>query len=102
MEFLRHRSLRILAALFAFLVIAGDLVADAIHDGSGACATESQDSNHSSCPVCGCTIHTGSATAVDAVAIVMPAVEATVLVSAADDRPVAGAEPAIDHPPQLA
>jgi hypothetical protein len=101
MAFLRSKLLPIVCALFAFFVIAGDLVADSIHNATRACVTESQTSGHDSCPACGCSIHTGSAVAPDAVAVLIPAAETTELMSATDDRPALGAPPAIDHPPQL-
>ena len=100
MNFFRHRSFRILGALFAFLIVS-DVVADAIHDGSGACATESQSSEHDSCPACGCSIHTGSAVAPDAVTVLIPSAQLTEFLSGTDDRTALGALPAIDHPPQL-
>ena len=101
MDLLRHRSFRILCALFAFFVITGDIVADAIHDASGACATESQDGGHDSCPACGCTIHNGSAIAPDPVAVSVHGIGASIPMILTDDQPAIGAAPAIDHPPQL-
>ncbi|CAN5525761.1 hypothetical protein BH18VER1_BH18VER1_22710 [soil metagenome] len=100
MDLLRHRSFRILCALFAFFVITGDIVADAIHDASGSCATESQD-GHDSCPACGCTIHNGAAIAPDAVAVSLYDIGISVSMPLTDDQPAIGAAPAIDHPPQL-
>lgn len=101
MDLLRHRSFQILGAIFAFFLL-GDVVADSIHDVSGACVTESQSSGHDDCPACGCTIHNGSAVAPGlAVAQVAPGDSASESISAWDDRPALGAAPAIDHPPQL-
>jgi len=103
MNLFRHRSFRILCALFAFFVITGDIVADAIHDATGACETVSETSGHDECPACGCTIHSGSAAAPDAtVARLVPGDSASESFSVTDDRPAPGAPPAIDHPPQLA
>ena len=102
MDLFRHRSLRIVCALLAFLLL-GDIVADGIHDASGLCATESQESGHDSCPACAqCTIHTGAALAPDAIAFLSSVPDVTGSVSLTDDRPALGAPPAIDHPPQLA
>ena len=101
MDFARHRSFRILCALLAFFVL-GDIVADGIHDASGLCVTESQDSGHDSCPACGCSIHTGSAMAHDATSFLASVADATGSISLTDDRPALVAAPAIDHPPQLA
>ena len=102
MDFFRHRSFRFLCALFAFLMFTGDIVADAIHDASGACVTESQDSGHDSCPACGCTVHNGTAAAPEAVALLAVPPEASESVPSEDDQPAIAAGPAIDHPPQLA
>lgn len=101
MDFLRLRSFRILCALFAFFVLSGDIVADAVHDASGACATESQDGGHDSCPACGCTIHNGSAMPPDAGVVSLHGIGISVSVPLTDDRPAIGAARAIDHPPQL-
>jgi hypothetical protein len=100
MTCLRHSSLRILCALFAFCVITGDIVADAVHESIGACASESQDCD--SCPACGCTIHNGSAAAPDSVALLGPVDAIGAFITDTDDQPALGASPAIDHPPQLA
>jgi hypothetical protein len=101
MDFFRHCSFRILCALFAFFLVS-DIVADAIHDASGACATESQSSGHDSCPACACSIHTASAVAPDvAVARFAPSDSASESLLVTDDRPALGTSPAIDHPPQL-
>ena len=100
MDFSRHRSFRLLCALFAFFVV-GDIVADGLHDASGLCMTESQDAEHDSCPACGCSIHTGSALALEAMSCLPFASEASGRVATTDDRAALGAPPAIDHPPQL-
>jgi hypothetical protein len=102
MDFFRHRSFRILAALFAFLLVS-DIVADAIHDANGACATESQSSGHDSCPACACSIHTSSAVAPDeAIARFVPGDFGSESLSVTDDQLAPGEPPSIDHPPQLA
>ena len=101
MDFFRHRSLRILCALLAFFVL-GDIVADGLHDASGACATESQQSGHDECPACTqCTIHNGAAVASEAVAVLTFHAEPNDFAFAMDDRFAPGAPPSIDHPPQL-
>lgn len=103
MDFFRHRSFRILGALFAFLLVS-DIVADAIHDASGVCATESQSSGgHDSCPSCACSIHTSSAVAPDeAVTRFARGDSASESFSVTDDQLAPGEPPSIDHPPQLA
>lgn len=103
MDFFRHRIFRIFGAFFAFLLVS-DIVADAIHDVSGACATESQSSGeHDSCPACACSIHTSSAVAPDeAVARFAPGDLASESLSVTDDQLAPGEPPSIDHPPQLA
>jgi hypothetical protein len=103
MDLFQHRSFRILCALFAFFLFTGDIVADAIHDATGACVTGSETSGHDDCPACGCTIHNGCAVAPDAaVARLVPCESAGESFSVTDDRPAPGVPPAIDHPPQLA
>jgi len=102
MDLFRHQSFRVLCALFAFFVITSDIVADAIHEATGACATESQDSGCDTCPACGCTIHSGEAVAPDAASLLGPVGATAVSMTTTDDRPALGATPAIDHPPQLA
>ena len=104
MTLFKNKSFRVICALFAFLTISGDLVADSIHDASGACVTESESQNpgHDSCPNCVCcTVHNGSALACNAVALLAPGAAATDSISVSDDQPAAGWVPAIDHPPQL-
>ncbi|MBA3883883.1 MAG: hypothetical protein H0X73_14545 [Chthoniobacterales bacterium] len=82
-------------------MISGDIVADKIHDTSGACAAESQDGGHDSCHACGCTIHNGSAMPPDAVAVSLHGIGISVSMPLTDDQPAIGVAPAIDHPPQL-
>ncbi len=101
MDLLRHRSFRLLCALFAFFVISGDIVADGIHDTSGACATESQDGGRDSCPACACPTHSGSAISTNAVALHQHGLGTSQRLAITDDQPAIGVAPAIDHPPQL-
>jgi hypothetical protein len=101
MDFLRHRSLRILCALFALFVFAGDLVADAAYEASGACASDCQSSGCDSCPDCACPVHTGFAVSQDGSALVGHNLVSNECVAISDDRPALGVSPAIDHPPQL-
>jgi hypothetical protein len=92
-----------LCALFAFFVFTGDLVADAVHDATGGCVTESQNGGgHDSCPTCAdCSIHTATAL-VDSAAIVMVADDgAGALVPEEREQSAVGLSAAIDHPPQL-
>jgi len=93
---------RVLCALFAFFVITGDLVADAVHDATGACVTESQSGDHDSCPACaGCAVHTWAAL-VDEGAVAIAATDgAGASLPEENGYCVVGLPAAIDHPPQL-
>jgi hypothetical protein len=103
MVLLRHPLFQTLCALFVAFVITGDIVGDAIHDASGACATESQDAGHDSCPACAqCSFHTGAALAHRAIAFLSFDASASDLALPIDDQLALGAAPSIDHPPQLA
>jgi hypothetical protein len=103
MSFSANKSLRMLCALLALFVITGDLIADAVHDASGACVTESQSGGCDSCPACiGCAIHSATALA-DFVALdVVPDDGTGALVPEESDHWAVGLAAAIDHPPQLA
>jgi hypothetical protein len=92
-----------LCALFAFFVFTGDLVADAVHDATGGCVTESQSGGHDSCPTCAdCAIHMAAAL-VDSGAIVVASDDgAGAPVPEECDQKAVGLSAAIDHPPQLA
>jgi hypothetical protein len=99
---LHSKSLRIIFALFALFVITGDLVADAVHDATGACVTESQSGNCDSCPACaGCAIHAATALAVDSNGVIIPAAGAGSCISETIEQYAIGSPRAIDHPPQL-
>ncbi len=101
MTFFRRKFFHLLCAFFALFVVTGDLVADAVHDASGACVTESQSGNHASCPACGCALHVGAALGFDQVAAFLPNEIATAVAEFSPRRSLA--PPAeIDHPPQLA
>ena len=102
MDFFRHRPFRILCALFAFFVFTGDIVADAVYEASGACATECESSGCDTCPACACPTHSGSAAAPEADAILEHDLATDDSVTTTDVDPASGAPPAIDHPPQLA
>jgi hypothetical protein len=100
MNFFRHHWFRLFAVL-AFLVIAGDLIADAVHDEKGLCATESQSGDHGSCPSCACSLHLGTVLMSPPPSICPPVEIATLLSEpAAPDMACLAAE--IEHPPQLA
>jgi hypothetical protein len=103
MGFFSSRSSRILCAFFALFVITSDLIADAVHDATDACVTESQSGGCDSCPACsGCAIHTATAL-VDSTAMVIVADDgAGAPVPEESDRWAVGLAAAIDHPPQLA
>ena len=97
----RRKSFHLFCAFFAFFVVTGDLVADALHDASGVCLADAQDGDHASCPACGCSLHTGAALGFDALVFSLPNEVAASLPIQSSRRPVrAPAE--IDHPPQLA
>lgn len=100
MNCFRRKFFHLLCAFFALFVVTGDLIADAVHDASGACVTESQDGDHASCPACGCSLHTGAALALDRPAFFLPVNRVTFL---ADDtaQKAIGSPAEIDHPPQL-
>ena len=100
MNCLRRKILRIACALFTCFVITGDILADAVHDATGACATESQ-SGCETCPACGCSIHTGTAVAPDLVALVSPITSTREWMAAFEEALAVGPAAAIDHPPQL-
>jgi hypothetical protein len=92
-----------LGALFAFFVFTGDLVADAVHDATGGCVTESQSGSHDSCPACaGCSIHTGTALAHGNTIAIGANDGAIAFVPEKIDNCAVGLPAAIDHPPQLA
>jgi hypothetical protein len=100
MNFLRHKWFR-LVAVFAFCVITGDLVADAVHDERGSCATESQSGDHDSCPTCACSLHVGTALVPPPPAF-FPPVELMALLTE-PLAPGAVRDPGeVEHPPQLA
>lgn len=100
MKLFRNRSFQLLCALFALFVITGDLVADSLHDATGACVTESQTGDHASCPACGCSLHAGAALGFDLPAVFLPNEIASRI---ADRSPlkIAVSSAEIDHPPQL-
>lgn len=101
MKFFRHQSFQLFCAFFALFAVAGDLVADSLHDASGACVTESQSGDHASCPACGCSLHVGAALGFERAAAFLPNEIATAV---ADLAPAWSLAPPaeIDHPPQLA
>ncbi|MEO7166497.1 MAG: hypothetical protein ABI016_05605 [Chthoniobacterales bacterium] len=100
MKFFRYQSFQLLCAFFALFVVAGDLVADSLHDASGACASESQGGDHASCPACGCSLHVGAALGFDRATAFLPNEIATAIAELSPIRSLA--PPAeIDHPPQL-
>jgi hypothetical protein len=100
MSFFRHQWLRLFAA-FTFFVIAGDLVADAIHDEKGLCATESQAGDHGNCATCACSLHVGTALIPPPPAFFPPA-EMAALIAEPSIPDIARSPVEIEHPPQLA
>jgi hypothetical protein len=102
MDILRHRSFRLLCALFAFFMFTGDIIADSFYEATRACAADCQSSGCDTCPACACPTHSGSAAAPEGDATFRHDLATNDSVLIADDRPELGAPPAIDHPPQLA
>jgi hypothetical protein len=103
MAFLHSKPSRIACALFALFVISADLMADAMHDATDACMTESQSGGCDSCPACsGCAIHTATALMDSAVIVIVADEGAGAPVPEESDQWAVGLASAIDHPPQLA
>ncbi len=100
MNFLRHKWFRLFAAL-TFLVITGDLVADAMHDAVGLCAIESQSGDHDSCPTCACSLHVGTAL-IPPPPAVFPPDEIAGLMAEPALAEITYSPGEIEHPPQLA
>ncbi len=99
---LLHRPLfKLLCALFAFGIVAGDLAADSWHDAAGACVTESESSEHQDCAACNCCLHLGAVLDAAVTAALLPKQIATRLVDGATPV-IPGLAAEIDHPPQLA
>jgi hypothetical protein len=101
MNFSARKFLRLLCVSFALLVVTGDLIADAVHNASSSCVTESQSGEHDSCPDCGCTLHTGNALAIVSVPAIIPDNGNGAAVPEMVQRCSIGSPLAIDHPPQL-
>jgi hypothetical protein len=98
-----HTSLRLVCALFALFVVSGDLIADAVHEATDACVTESQGGGCDSCPACSdCAIHTATALVGSATIVIVADDGAGAPVPEENAQWVVGLAAAIDHPPQLA
>ena len=92
-----------LCAFFALFVVTSDLVADAVHDATGGCVTESQSGGCDSCPACsGCAIHTATALMDSAAIVIIADDRAGAPAPEESERWAVGLAAAIDHPPQLA
>ena len=100
MKFFRHKWFRLFAA-FTFLLIAGDLVADAVHDEKGLCAAQSESGDHDNCPTCACSLHDGTAL-IPPLPAVFPPVEIAAFMAEPFAPGIARSTGEIEHPPQLA
>ena len=104
MKMWRTKRFQLFAALFAFTVVSGYLVADAIADATHGCAAESSEQSGTAdgCAICLTCCHGGALLAADSPAAELAApVESEKLVLT-DERAPDGPPTRIDHPPQLA
>jgi hypothetical protein len=104
MKIWRTKRFQIFAALFAFAVFGGYLVADSITDATQGCASESSQESGSAddCAVCLTCSHGGALLVLDSPADSLALPEACDEVVLADERVLDGPPARIDHPPQLA
>ena len=103
MKIWRTKRFQIFAALFAFAIFGGYLIADSITDATLGCASEtSQDSGGvDDCAVCLTCSHGGALLALDSPADILELPETCDEVVLADERVFDGPPARIDHPPQL-
>jgi hypothetical protein len=104
MKMWRTKRFQLFAALFAFTVVGGYLVADAIADATHGCAAESseQSGTPDGCAVCLTCSHGGALLALDSPADGLAAPIECYVVILTDERAPDGPPTRIDHPPQLA
>lgn len=104
MKFWRTKRFQLLAALFAFAVFGGYLLADSIADATHGCASESSQTSGGAddCAVCLTCSHGGVLLVFESPAdhLAQPIECAEVVL--ADERALDGPPTRIDHPPQLA
>lgn len=100
----RTKRFQVFAALFAFAIFGGGLVADSIADATYGCVTESSQESDcgDGCATCLTCSHGGAVLPAEwtAYALVLPIVCDQVALK--DERAQDGPPTRIDHPPQLA
>lgn len=103
MALLRHSFLKIVLAMMALTVFAGDLVGDALHDIAGDCTGEvaPHSNDGGKCAVCTCAVHTAAAIPFKTECRIAPLVSSPVSFSAWTEHVPNGVPAPIDHPPQL-
>lgn len=103
MKIWRTKRFQIVAALFAFAIFGGYLIADSITDAKFGCASETSQGSGCSddCAVCLSCSHGGALLAPDSPADILALPEACDEVVLADERVFDGPPARIDHPPQL-
>jgi hypothetical protein len=95
-----------LAAFFAVLCFAGDIVADSIADARGnhcVSQTSHSDSQHEKTPCshCSCAVHVGAVVITNSAVHVSRDFQQSVFTLTGDESAPPGLPAAIDHPPQL-
>jgi hypothetical protein len=95
-----------LAAFFAVLCFAGDIVADAIADARGNhCISQSSHSSSqhdkTPCSHCSCAVHVGAVVITNSAVRVSSDFQESVFILIGDESPPRALPAAIDHPPQL-
>jgi hypothetical protein len=107
MSLFRVSCLKKLAAFFAVLVFAGDIITDSIADmGEGHCVsqTSQSDSNHEKTPCshCSCAVHSGAVVMADFTVRVSNSLDSATLLPTIGQPAPSRLAASIDHPPQLA
>ncbi len=99
----RKKRFQILAALFAFAVFGGYLVADSVADATVGCAAESPDQSGSDegCAFCFTCSHGGAVLPLDSASHPVAPSSDYEEVAIRDERVLDGPPTQIDHPPQL-
>src|SRR3954471_7936980 len=103
MKMWRTKRFQLLAALFAFAVFGGYLVADAIADATHGCASESSQSSGGGddCAVCLTCSHGGALLVFDSPAASLAQPIECDRIVLTDEHAPDGLPTRIDHPPQL-
>jgi hypothetical protein len=99
----RTKRFQVLAALFAFAVFGGYLVADSVADAVVGCAVESSDQSggDEGCAFCFTCSHGGAVLPLDSAAYAAAPCLDYEDVAIGDERALDGPPTRIDHPPQL-